>query len=647
MCRRWLWLLLLGWVSVASATPLTLMGNEPLELAGHLEWLPTAQPNLTIETVASGRAGAFQPLAAHFINQTGGPRDAWLRFTLELGPDGPAKTILRVMPPLLDHVELYEPWEGGWHKSVAGSQLPLAQWPIRDRTSAFPIHLSMGSSRTYYLHFQQDGLLNAYLILYPPDAFHQVQIRETLAFGLYFGIFLSLVLINLLHWATLRENLFGELSLFFFLRGAFFFSFNGLAFQYLFPEYPLFNKALMQSMLAWTIASHILLSVRVLNLPLLYPRLSRLFIVCGLAALVASVTVWFGLFTHLMAVLLLMLLMIGGLAVVIAADQMRRGHPLGRMLLGIMLLALICQWAAALPALGIHWGMSADLYGGQIGALFIALSVHIAVAMRALELKKARTTSEQAARLAAEQAESERTARREQADFVSMLFHEIKTPLAEISSATTVLETLDQHPSRSSCDRYDTIHSAVDRLNQLVEKSLTRDRQGLDGSHLTRHLMSLQQLAERVLESFRWAREHRLQLESSDELPLIYGDSELLRVALANLIDNAIKYTPAGGSIAVQLGREGSCQFVAVRDSGPGIDEQGQGRAFDRYWRGTPASGVAGAGLGLYLVKKIVQAHGGEMRVESQPGFGSRFVAMLPEALTRCTPSPAVQGGEG
>jgi signal transduction histidine kinase len=98
----------------------------------------------------------------------------------------------------------------------------------------------------------------------------------------------------------------------------------------------------------------------------------------------------------------------------------------------------------------------------------------------------------------------------------------------------------------------------------------------------------------------------------------------------ANLLDNAVKYTPRGGSVALGVRREGAEAVFQVRDSGPGIPPEDQPRIFDRLFRGDRSRSERGLGLGLSLVKAIVEAHRGQVAVDSTPGQGSTFTVRLP-----------------
>jgi signal transduction histidine kinase len=129
------------------------------------------------------------------------------------------------------------------------------------------------------------------------------------------------------------------------------------------------------------------------------------------------------------------------------------------------------------------------------------------------------------------------------------------------------------------------------------------------------------------------ADERGVHIETAAAPELVASvDRNRLRQVLANLLDNAIKYTAPGGRVDIRASREDGAVVVQVKDTGAGIPADELPRIWDRLYRGDKSRSTRGLGLGLSLVKAIVQAHGGEVSVESQPGVGSTFVLRLPSA---------------
>ena len=112
------------------------------------------------------------------------------------------------------------------------------------------------------------------------------------------------------------------------------------------------------------------------------------------------------------------------------------------------------------------------------------------------------------------------------------------------------------------------------------------------------------------------------------------GDEGLLRQLIMNLLENAVRHTPDGGTVAVTTRASGRWAELAVEDSGPGVPEADRDRIFERFVRLAPAGSEGGAGLGLPLARWIAEQHGGTLRVEPRPGAGGRFVVQLPLEAT-------------
>jgi signal transduction histidine kinase len=153
------------------------------------------------------------------------------------------------------------------------------------------------------------------------------------------------------------------------------------------------------------------------------------------------------------------------------------------------------------------------------------------------------------------------------------------------------------------------------------------------GLAIDRRPVALGRLLSRVVELERAADlpQERIAYAPPDAAPVVLGDAERLELVLVNLVENARKYSPPDARIEVRLGATDEAATVSVRDEGVGIPPEEQARIFDRFHRASDVDpGVAGMGLGLYIVQEIVRAHGGRIEVDSTPGQGSTFTVTLP-----------------
>lgn len=149
---------------------------------------------------------------------------------------------------------------------------------------------------------------------------------------------------------------------------------------------------------------------------------------------------------------------------------------------------------------------------------------------------------------------------------------------------------------------------------------------------LRRASHSIQELIQLVMDKHRTIVEDRkIQVDIGKDLPPVCVDAELIEVALRQLVDNALKYSPAGSPVTIAAEFKDGRVVVSVADHGPGIGEPEQGRIFEKFYRAEASRHqIPGAGLGLVIAREIVHAHGGEIWVESQPGEGSVFQFTLP-----------------
>ncbi len=218
--------------------------------------------------------------------------------------------------------------------------------------------------------------------------------------------------------------------------------------------------------------------------------------------------------------------------------------------------------------------------------------------------------------------------------FVSVVSHELKTPVALIKGYAETLRREDAEWDRDTLrEGLDVIGEEADHLTSLIDSLLEASRIQAGGLKLQPTDVFLPRLAEKVVDAFRTqTRIHDFELDFPADFPRVWGDPERLREVLANLVSNAVKYSPNGGRVWVGGRVDQAGVTVYVADQGIGIPPEEQGSIFERFYRvdSSLQRRTEGAGLGLYLVKAVVEAHGGRIWVESAPDRGSIFIFTLP-----------------
>lgn len=221
-------------------------------------------------------------------------------------------------------------------------------------------------------------------------------------------------------------------------------------------------------------------------------------------------------------------------------------------------------------------------------------------------------------------------------DFINNMTHELKTPIATISLATDALQNPRIQAESSSIDRYaGIIKEENQRMHRQVERVLQAARFSRKEVTLKPESVDIHQLIENAANSLRLQlqeREGQLTLDFKAENAMIQGDREHLSNVIFNLLDNAKKYSPEQPLIKLSTRSIGQNLLIEVKDQGVGITKSDQQQIFNRFFRVSTGNlhDVKGFGLGLSYVKEIIEAHGGEVSVQSQLGKGSTFRVKLP-----------------
>lgn len=223
---------------------------------------------------------------------------------------------------------------------------------------------------------------------------------------------------------------------------------------------------------------------------------------------------------------------------------------------------------------------------------------------------------------------------------LSIISHELKTPVSIIKGYAGTLAREDANWDQATvAEGLRVIEEEADRLNKLITNLLEASRLQAGGFELKVSYVNLAEMVKSTVENLQTTTDkHTFEVDFPDEIPLIRGDPERLHEVLTNLIGNAIKYSPEGGLIKVggSLTPHNTVRFY-VKDSGIGIPPADQERIFERFYRvdNRLTRQSPGTGLGLYLVRAVVEVHGGKVWVESMPGEGSTFWVELPIATDR------------
>ena len=227
--------------------------------------------------------------------------------------------------------------------------------------------------------------------------------------------------------------------------------------------------------------------------------------------------------------------------------------------------------------------------------------------------------------------------------FSADLAHELRTPIANILGEAQVALTRDRSPA----EYREVIESTIaesERLSGIVDNLLFVARADSTREPVERQLFDGRAAVEKIANFYRTLAEDRHVAIHCTGEGKIYADPVLFERAMSNLVDNALRFSPDGGEIKIALTTSDRSAEVTVADNGSGIPREHLPRVFDRFYRADPSRSSAGAGLGLALVKSIVDLHAGSVRIESEVGRGTMVVLTFPNQSGATGTKSFVQG---
>jgi signal transduction histidine kinase len=221
-------------------------------------------------------------------------------------------------------------------------------------------------------------------------------------------------------------------------------------------------------------------------------------------------------------------------------------------------------------------------------------------------------------------------------DFVTQLSHELRTPLTTITAYNEMLMDGEIQDPEVKKEFYNTIKDETNRLTQLIHNLLNMSKIEMGGLTFNKELVRTDWLFQDCINAAE-AAAHKKQIKVEklmpDNFPTLVGDKEQLKVAINNVLNNAVKYTPENGSITFSLNESDQHVIFEISDTGYGISKEDRPRIFDKAYRSSEPriAEQPGSGFGLAITEAIIDHHGGMLEVESEPGKGTHITIRIPQ----------------
>ena len=598
-------------------------------LDGQIALLRDPGGQLTIDEVAApSQQGRFVALTRD-VAQGFTRGVVWLRIALQREVAAPAHWRLEAANAVIDDYRFYGPDDTGHQTLImhAGDRQPFDARPCRYRHPLFPVTLPDAQQRVFYLRVESATAIVLALTLWQPEGFRVAVQSELMAIGLAFGVIASTVLMCFFGGALMRDRRYGVFIAACLFFGLFLATALGLTAQFAFADAPVIADALHKISICLYPAVVLLFMRQALRTPVAYPRLDAWLRWGGLASVVSTLCVPLGQFHIVGPVMQLAIVLSTTLFAWVSWLAQRAGRSGARgFLAGSLGLLLPTLWAV-LVAQGAIDGAAWIETGLIVAVLSFCVLANMGLLLDFKAVYDERLCAAAEARLNRSLADQERRLRDEQARLFSWVAHELRNPLGFIVYGLSNLRTGLADSGDAVQQRIARLAKAARRMSDLIDRSVRLQR--LAGVDYVPDFDSCSPGFPALEACARTADVHpgrAIDYVASSDLPAeVTVDAELVTLALANLLDNAVKYSPADAPITLSVDRDASHpgQIVyRVSDRGPGISDEDRQRLFGAQSR-QAGKDSARFGIGLSLVAHVVRHHGGRVECVARAGGGT------------------------
>ncbi len=563
----------------------------------------------SIDSIVAANTTRFRSLPSNSF-AAGYTRNVhWLRFTID-APVG--EWWLDIEPPFLDDLRLYEvdpARTGAFIEHRAGKMLPFPEREVAARSFVFKLRLIDDAPRTYYLRLQTSSSSIVLPRLSSPQAFYARAALETGLLMAILAVMLTVMLLNINAWFWLREPISLWFTLHLLSLFVNFFSTAGFFQQYVMPLQPAVVNNVIGLSAFCTIAFGHGFFQRLFMVQASQRWLYRLYQTGFWLPLLGCVSLPLGYYSEAMTLMTSLVLLMNAVGLGLTLRLWRQKTSGGGMLFVSNLISMAGIFVFMLNLKGLLSGGFVVLYSMQIASLGSIVALQLSVASRYRAMRDTRLQEQAAIELATHEAYRERSIRVQQEHFLAMLTHELKTPLSVARISLSASKLIG--PQRARIER------ALANINAIVDRCCIAgqiDHQQLEPQVESCELMAL------VDDCIAACNDPDAVKVLERNSARIQTDSQLLTICLANLVDNALKYSPSHSPVTVRVQPkkaavgepvDGVVVSVGNRIGPAGVPDAA--RIFSKYYRNPGAMSKSGSGLGLYLTHSIAQLLGAQL----------------------------------
>lgn len=649
---------LLSLGSGASAALLTVSPDQVTSLSGSMEYFRDESSALTLADVLHERGvRRFEKLPG-FLNLGYIPDATWSRFTYVTPPHTRIHNsdlwFLRISPAFLDDIRVYVQ-EGpdatapaSYREYRLGDNVPMAGRAIRDLGMTTPLPAAT-TPRQVYIRIRSSSSHNFQGEIYPEPAFIAWTAEHSLITGVLLGLFCFVILSNIFSALLLKSGDQALCSLYFFCNLLHITGLHGALFIVWPSQAHRLNDFLVGGgvSLGVTVMSLILRSL--FSTRARHPRLHGLLGFIAIEGILSALLVPCGWYGRIAPLTIFCYICLSLLAPYLAFRRYRRQEPAGGLFLTAFTLAMILGLPRMLMVMGVipsGWiALNTYILAILLQALCLTLALvqqlHISreqllSVSRQAELKAVSLAAERTRELSERQQDLQaalqerETAYVLQQKFVAMISHEYRTPLAILTGSLHLLERYGDGDDRLA-SLFVKMARAIERLRYLFEHSLDISRFKNDFPHPIMAPVTMAGLVTALAGDAgkEWPERRFILLPAIPPDAVILADRDLLRVALWNLVGNAVKYSDPHTSIEIFVTVDSSGILLEIRDQGAGIAATERELIFDKFYRGGASAGISGSGIGLWLVRWIIEEHGGIVTLRDHEPQGTVAVVRL------------------